>query len=948
MNNNLPGSFGGPVGVPVAAGSVAGSVSGPDGPAMFYGYGPASDDPNMPQNGGASFDARIVKQGTHSFAESTSQMIPASQSFNPEVVAFPDTRYEVPTVRAAPSGRESPTPTYAGPNEAPPKDPKPKAKPEDVFNHKPAVHPPLMISKSLAKNAKLSVIKQKVEPGRLFLRVPLEEDRHMEVGDFRVSVKLSMVDQETVEKVAKKLEGANKSRNKSNMKVEAPKITLASILVVHLPTLQVVWSSEPGVNFIGGAGILVSQSVDTPCQEHFLWHNNIQTIDVINHGKNDVIIRGHVSKGIYNGDLHKKSLARYVLILRKHPENSQCLNIQLQLESEDARGEVNQSHFISSNTSATDVFMGFGHRLSKPNAKGMEVRVSNSSKQVKHGYASKEMLEGGAGNLVVPHFVTANGASFFLTTPEPSVFDLRNDDWYSVRVQSSILKGTWIAASSALEAMTIHASLRGRVKKMPMWTQRNGAMLGLSGGTYTVRRIHKALEERGCPISGVVISDWTGLKPKANRMYYNWVLEREMYPNWQRLLDDLESAGINVGLYVNPCIDEIPAHLRSGRRYIFGEAENNGFFIKDPTTRESYNFGTESAFVGAVDMTNQDAVNWFKEKIIKSEILGRAGASFWIADTNFDAPIGAKYQCDPDGQRGLTVVNQFPQEFAKVNQDAIRDAGREGDCFLFATSGFSETAQIVATSLSDRVSNLHKRKDGGMMTALNGIINGGASGFALGHCAVSMAVPGKKGKGISSRSREMVCRWLEMMAFTTLFRTHDGEGFVTSSMSAYEDSAVLDQLTRWSKVYKALASYRQNLLSEASFQGWPVVRHPLLHYPENKHFLGEGEPSFMLGASLYVAPVMQPGVTTARVYLPPGSWGHIWTGLTRTVKTGGYFEVPAPIGEPPVFYSIQCPHMNKLVWVLQEEGVIVAKNREKKKSTKIPSLRKKDKKLMEF
>mmetsp|Transcript_29189 Transcript_29189/g.47342 ORF Transcript_29189/g.47342 Transcript_29189/m.47342 type:complete len:105 (+) Transcript_29189:1-315(+) len=104
----------------------------------------------------------------------------------------------------------------------------------------------------------------------------------------------------------------------------------------------------------------------------------------------------------------------------------------------------------------------------------------------------------------------------------------------------------------------------------------------------------------------------------------------------------------------------------------------------------------------------------------------------------------------------------------------------------------------------------------------------------------------------------------------------------------------------------------------------------------------------MLGASLYVAPVMQPGVTTARVYLPPGSWGHMWTGLTRTVKTGGYFEVPAPIGEPPVFYSIQCPHMNKLVWVLQEEGVIVAKNREKKKSTKIPSLRKKDKKLMEF
>ena len=347
-------------------------------------------------------------------------------------------------------------------------------------------------------------------------------------------------------------------------------------------------------------------------------------------------------------------------------------------------------------------------------------------------------------------------------------------------------------------------------------------------------------------------------------------------------------------------------------------------------------------------MTNQDAVNWFKEMIIKNEILGRAGASFWIADMNFDAPIGAKYQCDPDGKKGLTVVNQYPQEFVKVNQDAIRDAGREGDCFLFANSGFSDTAPIVATSLSDRVSSLQEQKDGGMMTALNGIINGGASGFALGHCAVSMAVPGKKGKGISSRSREILCRWLEMMAFTTLFRTHDGEGFVNSSMSAYEDSAVLDQLTRWSKVYKALANYRQNLLSEASFQGWPVVRHPLLHYPEDKHFLqGEGAPSFMLGTSLYVAPVMEPGVTMARVYLPPGSWGHMWTGLTRTVEKGGYFDIPAPLGEPPVFYSIQCPHMNNLVWVLQEEGVIVTKNRDKKKKSTMSLFRKKEK-LMEF
>ena len=884
---------------------------------------------SIPQQNGPTFDPRMAKPmgGPPSVVESKKQ-VPASLSMKSETDVV-ESRYDASTVRAAPSNRDSGT--YAAPQK-PKAPPQSRAKPEDAIKHKPAVHPPLKKSKAYAKNAKISVTKQKVEPGRLFLRVPLEEDRDMTVGDFKVSVKLSMVDTETVERVAKKLEGANKAKRGSNMKYEAPKITLANIVVVHEPTLQVVWSSEPGVNFVGGAANLVSQSADTPCQEHFLWHANIQTIDVINHGKSDVIIRGHLSKGIHNGELHKKS-PRYALILRKHPVHSQCLNLSLQIESMSNKGgEANQAHIISSNTFAEDVIMGFGHRLSTPNAKGMEVRVSSSAKKGKHGYSSKDIQEGGTGNLVVPHFVTSNGASLFLTTPEPSVFDLRHDDWFSVRVQSSVLKGTWIAANSALEAMGIHSSLQGRVKKMPMWTQRNGAMLGLSGGTYTVRRIHRALEDRGCPISGVVISDWTGIKPKANRMWYNWVLERELYPNWKHLVDDFEKSGVNVGLYVNPCIDEIPPHLRTGRRYMFGEAEDNGFFIKDPNTKEMYNFGTESSYCGAVDMTNQDAVNWFKETIIRNEMLGRAGASFWMADTNFDPPIDAKYQSDPDGGRGLTVVNRFPQEFAKVNRDAIRDAGRDGDSFFFASSGFSNSAKLVATCLSDRVSNLHAKSDGGMMAALNGIINGGISGFAVGHCAVSMAVPEKIGKGISSRSREMICRWLEMMAFTALFRTHDGEGIVTSSISAYEDEMVLDQLARWSKVFKALASYRQNLLSEASYQGWPVVRHPVLHYPNDKHFLQESATSFMLGTSLYIAPVMQPGATMVRVYLPPGSWGHLWTGRTKTVKAGEYFDIPTPIGEPPVFYSIHCPHMNSLVWALQEEGVIVTKNREKKKS----------------
>jgi alpha-glucosidase len=832
--------------------------------------------------------------------------------------------------------------------------------PEDAYKTKPATLPPIKkkTSKvtSIGTTKLLTTTKQKVTPGRLFLRMSLEEDQHLKVGNFSVNVKLSVVDSEIVEKVAKKLEQRNNDsssskKKKKAMNVVVPKIVLAYITVEYTPTGQIIWSSEPGVNFVGGASTYVSQSEDVPCQEHFIRHHNIQTIDTINQGKSDVIIRGHLSHGIYHGELHKNS-PRYALILRKHPVYSQCLNLSLIIEGEGDSVDVNQSHVISSNTTPDDIFMGFGHRLSKPNAKGMEVRVSNSSKKGKHGFAVDNIQEGGGGgggssgsNLVVPHFVTASGASFFLTTTEPSVFDLQHDDWYSVRVQSSILKGTWIAASSALEAMSIHSSLQGRVQKLPMWT-RNGVMLGLSGGDSTVRDVHNKLKMRHCPISGVMISDWTGMKPKSNRMWYNWVLERELYPNFSQLVDELENEGINVGLYINPCIDEIPPHLRTGRRYIFREAEENGFLVKKADMKCFYNVGDRHGRTGIVDMTNQDAVNWFKKTIISNELLG-AGASFWMADTNVDAPLDAKYSSNPDGGRSVSVVNVFSQEFAKVNKDAIRDTGREGDSFSFVNSGSGETSKYSATSLTDHVTNLHGSSDGGMKAALNGIVNGGISGFALGHCAISMVVPTKVGSsGLSSRSREMICRWMEMMAFTTYFRTHDGVGSGKSSksiISAYDDDQVLDQLTRWAKVYTALAQYRQQLQSEASFEGWPVVRHPMLHYPSDEHFQEEDTSSFMLGTSMFIAPVMKPGVTKARVYLPKGEWGHLWTGLTRKVENGDYFDVPAPIGEPPVFYSTQCPFMNELVWNLQQQKIVVVeKKNEKAKKMLTNPFRKKE------
>ncbi len=62
-------------------------------------------------------------------------------------------------------------------------------------------------------------------------------------------------------------------------------------------------------------------------------------------------------------------------------------------------------------------------------------------------------------------------------------------------------------------------------------------------------------------------------------------------------------------------------------------------------------------------------------------------------------------------------------------------------------------------------------------------------------------------KTMDSKSREMICRWMEIAALTTLFRTHDGDAGA-GLLSAYDDARVVGQLARFSHVYAALSEYR--------------------------------------------------------------------------------------------------------------------------------------------
>ena len=60
-------------------------------------------------------------------------------------------------------------------------------------------------------------------------------------------------------------------------------------------------------------------------------------------------------------------------------------------------------------------------------------------------------------------------------------------------------------------------------------------------------------------------------------------------------------------------------------------------------------------------------------------------------------------------------------------------------------------------------------------------------------------------------------------------------------------------------------------MREAHEKGTPVMRPMFYEFPDDER-CWEVEDQYMYGAKYLVAPVLEPGMTVRKVYLPPGKW----------------------------------------------------------------------------
>ncbi|MBE7003761.1 MAG: alpha-glucosidase, partial [Ruminococcaceae bacterium] len=120
-----------------------------------------------------------------------------------------------------------------------------------------------------------------------------------------------------------------------------------------------------------------------------------------------------------------------------------------------------------------------------------------------------------------------------------------------------------------------------------------------------------------------------------------------------------------------------------------------------------------------------------------------------------------------------------------------------------------------------------------------------------------------------------------------------------SNVQLYDNERTLAASARWSRIHTALLPYLRECVRENAEKSAPVMRPLFWVAPESKEAWQRERYSYLLGDDLLVCPVVAPECRERAVWLPEGSWLHLWSGESYAA---GEHSVPAPMGQPPVFY----------------------------------------------
>jgi alpha-glucosidase (family GH31 glycosyl hydrolase) len=361
------------------------------------------------------------------------------------------------------------------------------------------------------------------------------------------------------------------------------------------------------------------------------------------------------------------------------------------------------------------------------------------------------------------------------------------------------------------------------------------------------------------------------------------------WPDPKGMTDALHAAGIRLLLWQIPALKQIAephpqhdadcAHAEE-QRYVLRGA--GGAPYRNPA------FWFNGAMIP--DFTSPAATAWWMGK--RAYLLDELGVDGFKTDGG--EHLQGRAISAGDGRRGDELVNAYPNLYiGAYHRFAIEHRG--GDALTFSRAGHTGVGAFPAHWAGDENSTweaFRRSIVAGLSAGLSGVPFWGwdIAGF-------SEALP----------SAELYLRATAMAAFCPIMQYHSeytAPGEPSKDRTPWRigehsgDARVIPLARHFARLRMALLPYLVREAAHSAASGEPMLRALLLDHPDDPTCWGVAD-QFRLGRDLLVAPVVEEGATSRRLYLPQGQWHDLWSG--NASQGGGWREVDAPLDQIPVF-----------------------------------------------
>ncbi|CAI5533490.1 unnamed protein product [Closterium sp. Naga37s-1] len=485
----------------------------------------------------------------------------------------------------------------------------------------------------------------------------------------------------------------------------------------------------------------------------------------------------------------------------------------------------------------------------------------------------------------VPFVMSSSGYGVWVHSYTNGSFSLgANDepDVLAIRYREQHLRVVFIAGPSLLAVLSEFTRLSARPSMPPDWAFAPWKGRDVHFNCSQVVEDAEKLRQQGIPGSVILIdSPW-------ETSYNDFTINRLQFHDPDDMFLRLEELGFYNIFWATPFINranrvDMPG-ITAGPAAIFDEADSKGFLVQQ-------------------EGGGSQIVKWWKGEGGRVDFTSEAAVAFWQAAMNatLQWPTARGFKCD-DGEGNyfhpgaafhdgspLSVMKTRYVEVYLGAMGAFIDKYLQGDGVLMARSGFTGTGKSFVWA-GDQRANWNRTE--GFPSVIMAGQTAGLSGFFL----WGSDIAGYFGKTID---KELFIRWAQFGALSPLMHQF---GQANNGPWDY-DAVTLRIYRRFARLHMALFPYLKAAALASATHGHPILcAMPLAFQGDPEAASPQWQWQYRFGPDLLVAPVYEPGVTQATVYLPGGSaWVHFWAPNGVPLQGGAAVQVAVPLHETALY-----------------------------------------------